>query len=127
MRAMQVTAYDQPLSMQELDVPAPEAGQVLVKVHTCGLNFGDLLIIKGTYQEKPQLPFTLGMELCGTVTEVGEDNSDEEFWFTLPVMYTRAIRIQSIPTQPVRNFHGDATRMRDEVLKASCINQVKEY
>ena len=72
MRAMQVTAYDQPLSMQELDVPAPEAGQVLVKVHTCGLNFGDLLIIKGTYQEKPQLPFTLGMELCGTVTEVGE-------------------------------------------------------
>ena len=71
MRAMQVTAYDEPLSMQELDMPAPAAGQVLVEIDTCGLNFGDLLIIKGTYQEKPPLPFTLGMELAGTVVEAG--------------------------------------------------------
>ncbi len=72
MRAMQVTAYDQPLSMQELDMPVPAKGQVLVRIDTCGLNFGDLLIIKGTYQEKPPLPFTLGMELAGTITALGE-------------------------------------------------------
>jgi NADPH2:quinone reductase len=72
MRAMQVTAYDQPLSMQELDMPVPGKGQVLVQIETCGLNFGDLLIIKGTYQEKPPLPFTLGMELAGVVAGVGE-------------------------------------------------------
>ncbi|WP_300038196.1 NADPH:quinone oxidoreductase family protein [uncultured Roseobacter sp.] len=72
MRAMQVTELGQSLSMQ--DIPHPEAapGQVVVRVHTCGLNFGDLLIIKGTYQERPQVPFTLGMELCGTITAVGE-------------------------------------------------------
>jgi NADPH2:quinone reductase len=72
MRAMQVTAYDQPLKMQDLEMPIPGPGEVLVKVETCGLNFGDLLLIKGTYQEKPPLPFTLGMELAGTVTAVGK-------------------------------------------------------
>jgi NADPH2:quinone reductase len=45
---------------------------VQVRIHTCGLNFGDLLIIKGTYQEKPPLPATVGMELCGTVTSLGQ-------------------------------------------------------
>ncbi len=72
MRAMQVTAYDEPLSLQEVKMPSPAKGQVLVQVDTCGLNFGDLLIIKGTYQEKPPLPFTLGMELVGTVTALGD-------------------------------------------------------
>lgn len=72
MRAMQVTELGQPLSLQDIPVPKATAGEIVVKVHTCGLNFGDLLIVKGTYQEKPELPFTLGMELCGTVTEVGE-------------------------------------------------------
>ena len=72
MRAMQVTAYNTPLSLETLERPVPGKGEVLVQVDTCGLNFGDLLMIKGTYQEKPALPFTLGMEMAGTVVEVGE-------------------------------------------------------
>ncbi|EAQ12226.1 oxidoreductase, zinc-binding dehydrogenase family protein [Rhodobacterales bacterium HTCC2654] len=36
------------------------------------MNFGDLLMAKGQYQEKPDLPFTLGMEVAGTIREVGE-------------------------------------------------------
>jgi NADPH2:quinone reductase len=72
MRAMQVTAYDESLKMQNLKMPVPAAGEVLVRVDTCGMNFGDTLMIKGTYQEKPSLPFTLGMELAGTVKEVGD-------------------------------------------------------
>ena len=72
MRAMQVTELGKPLALVDLPQPTAGRGQVVVKVHTCGLNFGDLLIVKGSYQEKPQLPFTLGMELCGTITEVGE-------------------------------------------------------
>jgi NADPH2:quinone reductase len=71
MRAMQVTAYDEPLTLQELEMPMPGQGEVLIQVDTCGLNFGDLLIIKGTYQEKPPLPFTLGMEMAGTITALG--------------------------------------------------------
>ena len=72
MRAMQVTALGQPLEMREVPVPDPGAGEVRVRVHTCGLNFGDLLIQKGTYQEKPALPATIGMELCGTIDAVGD-------------------------------------------------------
>lgn len=71
MRAMQVTQLGQPLEMREVEKPTPGPGEVLVRIHTCGLNFGDTLIVKGTYQEKPQLPATVGMEMCGTVEALG--------------------------------------------------------
>ncbi|MEO9576404.1 MAG: NADPH:quinone oxidoreductase family protein [Tateyamaria sp.] len=71
MRAMQLTSLGQPLELRDIDVPTPAAGEVLLRIHTCGLNFGDILIVKGTYQEKPPLPATVGMEMCGTVEAVG--------------------------------------------------------
>ncbi|KIN70689.1 Oxidoreductase, zinc-binding dehydrogenase family [Sulfitobacter noctilucae] len=73
MRAMQVTAYDTPMILTDIDVPVPGGGEVLVRIDTCGLNFGDTLMIKGSYQEKPPLPFTIGMELAGTVVGLGAD------------------------------------------------------
>ena len=72
MRAMQVTAYDEPLQLREVEMPMPGPGEALVRIETCGMNFGDTLMIKGTYQEKPALPFTLGMELAGVVEGLGE-------------------------------------------------------
>ncbi len=72
MRAMQLTAPGQPLEMRDVPVPDAGPGEVRVRIHTCGLNFGDTLIVKGTYQEKPPLPATLGMEMCGTVEALGE-------------------------------------------------------
>ena len=51
--------------------PPPGPGEVRLQVAACGLNFADLLMIKGQYQEKPPLPITLGMEFAGTVTELG--------------------------------------------------------
>lgn len=71
MRAMQLGEFNTPLEMTELDMPVPSSGEVVVQVATCGLNFGDTLLIKGTYQEKHALPFTPGMELAGTITAVG--------------------------------------------------------
>ncbi len=73
MRAMQVTEHGQPLSLQTIPTPDIGADQVLVRVAACALNFGDLLLLKGTYQEKPPLPFTLGMELSGTIEKIGSD------------------------------------------------------
>lgn len=73
MRAMQVTELGQPLEMRDVATPEPAAGEVLVRIQTCGLNFGDLLIVKGTYQEKPALPATIGMEMCGVIEAVGAD------------------------------------------------------
>jgi NADPH2:quinone reductase len=72
MRAMLATDYNAPLTMTDVDRPAPGPGEVLVRVATCGLNFGDTLLIKGSYQEKPALPFAPGMELAGSIIELGE-------------------------------------------------------
>ena len=46
---------------------------VRVRVHAAGLNFADLLMVAGQYQEKPPLPFIPGGEFAGIITEVGED------------------------------------------------------
>ena len=77
MRAWQVTALGEPVDVMRLasDVatPAPGAGQVLVKVHAVALNFPDVLMCRGLYQVRPPLPFTPGVELCGTVVAVGPD------------------------------------------------------
>ena len=76
MQAMMATQYNAPLTMQKCEMPATAAGEVIVRTATCGLNFGDTLLIKGTYQEKPALPFVPGMELAGTITQVGEGVRD---------------------------------------------------
>ena len=59
------------------DVPAPEAGpgQLGISIRACGLNFADLLVRNGTYQDIPAAPFTMGMELSGVVTFVGAGSS----------------------------------------------------
>ncbi len=58
--------------LAEIPVPDPGTGQIQVRVMACGLNFADLLTQKGTYQDIPDAPFTLGMELSGIVTKTGE-------------------------------------------------------
>lgn len=54
-------------------IPRPEAGpgQVLVRIAACGLNFADLLMMKGEYQDTPAFPFTPGLELAGVVEAAG--------------------------------------------------------
>jgi NADPH2:quinone reductase len=56
----------------ETDPPAPGPKQVLIEARNAGVNFPDLLMISGTYQVKPELPFTPGMEVSGIVSAVGE-------------------------------------------------------
>src|SRR3954447_84096 len=75
MRAWRVHTLGDPsqvLSLDEVDRPTPGPGQVLVKVRAAALNFFDGLMIEGTYQEKPTLPFTPGSELCGEIVETGQ-------------------------------------------------------
>ncbi len=67
MRAMQITGYGLPLALREVPTPVPGPGEVLLRVHSAGVNFADTLMRLGTYQEKPELPFTPGLEVCGTV------------------------------------------------------------
>lgn len=72
MRAYQIDAFATPAVLRDIPRPDPGPGEVLVRIAACGLNFADLLMLKGEYQERPALPFTLGMEVAGTVEALGE-------------------------------------------------------
>ncbi len=69
MRAVQVVTTTGPDDIEIRDVPEPTPGpdDVLVEVHRVGISFPDLLLSKGQYQLKPELPFTLGVDFAGTV------------------------------------------------------------
>lgn len=71
MRAFVVDEHHRPPVIREVAEPSPAPGQVLVRIESCGLNFADLLMARGEYQERPALPLTLGMEFAGRVREVG--------------------------------------------------------
>ncbi len=72
MRAFQVTESGAAPRHADLPEPKPGPGEVRVRIAACGLNFADLLMIRGTYQETPPPPFTLGMEVSGTVDALGD-------------------------------------------------------
>lgn len=71
MRAYRLEAIGTSPRLMQIDLPSPAAGEVLVRIAACGLNFADTLMIKGAYQDMPPLPATLGMELAGTVEALG--------------------------------------------------------
>jgi len=58
--------------MTELPDPAPGAGELLVRIRACAMNFPDVLIIEDKYQLKPPRPFAPGGEFAGEVIRVGE-------------------------------------------------------
>ncbi|MCC5974426.1 MAG: NADPH:quinone oxidoreductase family protein [Rubellimicrobium sp.] len=71
MRALVVSGFDRPPQLEDVSPPVPGPGEVALRIHACGLNFADLLMCEGRYQDIPPLPFTPGLEVCGTVTELG--------------------------------------------------------
>lgn len=60
------------LVLEEINSPIPKPTEVLIRVHACGLNFPDTLIIQGKYQFKPDLPFSPGSDVAGIVTAIGD-------------------------------------------------------
>lgn len=77
MQSWMVTKLGEPkeaLEIREIPQPSTQENEVLIKVEATALNFFDILLCKGEYQQKPDLPFTPGAEICGTISTVG-DNS----------------------------------------------------
>jgi NADPH:quinone reductase len=74
MRAWQVRELGEPrdvLTLAEVPDPEPGPGQVLVRVLGAATNFPDVLMCRGGYQVRPPLPYTPGVELCGSVVSLG--------------------------------------------------------
>jgi len=60
------------LRLEDVPEPTAGAGELLVRVRACAMNFPDVLIIEDKYQLKPQRPFAPGGEIAGEVIATGE-------------------------------------------------------
>jgi NADPH2:quinone reductase len=72
MKSWVVEGTDTAPKLQEAPEPAPARAEVKIKVAACGLNFADLLMLDGRYQDTPARPYTPGMEVSGTVVALGD-------------------------------------------------------
>jgi len=59
------------LVLKDLPDPVPDAGEVVIAMHACGINFPDALVIADRYQIRPPRPFAPGGEIAGIVSSVG--------------------------------------------------------
>jgi NADPH:quinone reductase len=111
MKAWQVTRLGEPLDALALnEVPDPEAGpgQVLVRVRAAAANFPDVLMCRGLYQVRPELPFTPGIELCGEIVAVGAGVTG----------FGVGDRVIGGPVQPTGGFGEFAVMRADGILPA---------
>ena len=59
------------LTLEEVEAPDPGEGEVRIRVHACGVNYPDTLIIEDKYQFRPDRPFSPGGEISGEIDAVG--------------------------------------------------------
>lgn len=78
MRALlsQESGGPETLAVGELPAPRPGAGQVVIDVRACAINYPDTLLIVDKYQMRPPRPFAPGGEVAGLVSAVGEGVTD---------------------------------------------------
>lgn len=77
MRAFELRQYGGPGGLALSDdvvPPRPSEDEVLVAVEAVGINFPDLLMTKGLYQVRPELPFVPGCEVAGTVEQAPSES-----------------------------------------------------
>jgi NADPH2:quinone reductase len=68
MRALLLTRLEGPDALEMGEVPEPETpGAVIIEVHAAGVAFADLLMTRGKYQLRPELPFVPGSDIAGVV------------------------------------------------------------
>ena len=61
------------LSFKEIPIEKVSENFVKIDIKAASLNFPDLLMTQGKYQNKPELPFALGMEGSGVISQIGSD------------------------------------------------------
>jgi len=71
MHAMVLDRPGAPLEPRDVQPPKPRDGEVLLRVHACGVCRTDLHIVDGEL-DRPKLPLILGHQIVGTVEETGK-------------------------------------------------------
>jgi len=59
------------LRVDEMEKPTPSADEILIKTAAAGINYADTMLRQNKYMFSPELPFTLGFEVAGTIEAVG--------------------------------------------------------
>ncbi|HXG86269.1 MAG TPA: quinone oxidoreductase [Pyrinomonadaceae bacterium] len=59
------------LRVDEVEKPTPGADEVLIKTAAAGINYADTMLRQNKYMFSPELPFTLGFEVAGTIEAIG--------------------------------------------------------
>ena len=77
MRALVCKAYGSTddLCIEDHNDPVAGDGQVIVDIQAAGINFPDILVVAGKYQDKTPPPFVPGNEAAGIISEIGENVS----------------------------------------------------
>jgi NADPH2:quinone reductase len=101
MRAAQVVTPTGPSAVEVREVadPTPGPDDVLVEVHRVGVSFPDLLLSRGEYQLRPEPPFTLGVDLAGTVVSGPGFSPGDRVAGVLP--YGGAAELAAVPSSAV--------------------------
>jgi NADPH2:quinone reductase len=75
MRAVHIFGHGEPEELQFVEVPPPivRPSEVQIDVHVAGVNYPDLLVVRGVYQNLAPLPFSPGKEVAGVVSAVGSE------------------------------------------------------
>ncbi|AEV74317.1 Zn-dependent oxidoreductase, NADPH:quinone reductase [Mycolicibacterium rhodesiae NBB3] len=80
MKAVRVVRHGDPavaLDIQDVPIPEPGLGELRIRVSAASVNFGDIARCRGTVASvMGQIPFTLGMDVCGVVDAAGEDAAE---------------------------------------------------
>jgi len=78
MKAVLCKSLDGPDALEtgELAAPVPGEGEAVIRVSAISLNFFDTLMLRGKYQNQPDLPFSPGGEVAGTVARIGAGVKD---------------------------------------------------
>jgi propanol-preferring alcohol dehydrogenase len=71
MKAAVVRTFGKPLTIEQVPIPTPKAGEVLVKIRATGVCHTDLHAAEGDWPIKPSPPFIPGHEGAGVVAAVG--------------------------------------------------------
>ena len=80
MKAILIDQADKSLHWSEVPTPTPKADEILVKIEAAALNRADLMQREGDYPPPPGAPEWMGLEIAGTVTEMGEEAKQKSDW-----------------------------------------------
>ncbi|KAM9393004.1 synaptic vesicle membrane protein VAT-1 homolog [Pholidichthys leucotaenia] len=128
-RALVLTGYggyDKVKLQVKKGKPALKAGEVLVRVRVCGLNFADLMARQGLYDRLPSPPVTPGMECSGVVEAVGEEVTDRKVGDKVMVL-NRFGLWQEVAVVPVNHTFLIPEGMSFEEAAALPVNYITAY